>query len=444
MFARQIQVCHLGKFYPPAAGGIESHVQTLARAQARAGAGVRVVCVNHRNRDGRDVTWSRYGITPTVEHVDPAGGDDDRAEVRVTRLGRSASVARFDVIPRLPGLLLDLQYSPVDVVHLHTPNPTMLLTLAALRLNKPIVVTHHSDVISQRWLVHVMRPLERIVYGRAAAVICTSDAYADGSEVLKRHAEKVVTLPMGAELGRFTDPSAATLREAAKWQQRFAGGPMWLFVGRCVYYKGLHTAIAALRQVPGRLLVIGDGPLKSKLRRLAEELGVADRVVFSGWATDDELAGAYLAATALWFPSNARSEAFGLVQVEAMASGCPVINTRIAGSGVSWVCPNDGGGLTVAPEDSIALAAAARRLLDEPGLRDRLAAAGRARAAGEFTADLMAARTLALYRQALQEAASAGRSQDAVVPPVPRLKRWVRRVSRFDGKNDGSQAPVSA
>jgi glycosyltransferase involved in cell wall biosynthesis len=95
--------------------------------------------------------------------------------------------------------------------------------------------------------------------------------------------------------------------------------------------------LQALVNVPGRLMVVGEGPLRRELGELADRLGVADRVVWQGWLSDAELIGAYHAATALWFPSNARSEAFGLVQIEAMACGCPVINANIAGSGVAWV-----------------------------------------------------------------------------------------------------------
>lgn len=430
MFSRPVNVCHLGKYYPPATGGIESHVQTLARAQSAAGANVRVVCINHLNREGVDITWSRYGATRTVHDCD--------GDVRVTRLGRSASVARFDVIPSLPKALYDLQYSPVDIIHLHTPNPTMLLTLAALRINKPIVVTHHSDVISQRWLVHVMRPLERIVYGRASAVICGSEAYANASAVLQRFDEKVVVLPLGCDLQPYLTPSPGALAFERDLGRRYGDQPLWLSVGRCVYYKGLHTAIAALARAPGRLMIVGQGPLQSRLQTDARRLGVADRVIWWGWATDDELAGAYRAATALWFPSNARSEAFGLVQVEAMASGCPVINTNIAGSGVSWVSRDGESGLTVEVEDPTALAAAATRLAGDPALRRRLAAGARERATGEFAQGQMAARSLQLYSRLLKAAQTGGRVVDAVAAPRPRLESWIKQSSdaRYDALED--------
>lgn len=418
-FSRQINVCHLGKYYPPAPGGIESHVQTLARAQAAAGAQVRVVCVNHIGRDGNDITWARYGSTRTVEDTD--------GEVRVTRLGRSACVARFDVIPSLPKVLLDLQYSPVDIVHLHTPNPTMLLTLAALRINKPIVVTHHSDIISQRWLVHVQKPLKKLVYGRAAAIFASSEAYVDSSAVLQRYADKVAVIPLGIDLAPFQHPAPTALSAEADIRRRFGDAPLWLSVGRCVYYKGLHTAIAALKHVPGRLLIMGEGPLRKSLERDARKAGVTDRVIWWGRSSEAELVGAYRAATALWFPSNARSEAFGLVQIEAMASGLPVINTHIPGSGASWVSRDGESGLTVAAEDPSALAMAAKRLIDSPELREKLAAGAKARAATEFGAELMAQRTLTAYAQLLRVAQTSGRLIDAVEPAPAKLQQWVKR-----------------
>jgi rhamnosyl/mannosyltransferase len=165
-----------------------------------------------------------------------------------------------------------------------------------------------------------------------------------------------------------------------------------------VYYKGFSTAIRALAQVEGRLILVGDGPDLPGLRELAQRMGVTDRVAFLGGLSYLELIPYYLAADAFWFPSNARSEAFGLVQVEAMACGCPVINTAIPHSGVPWVSRHDETGLTVPVNDPAAFAAAARRIMTEPGLRERLTAAARRRAAAEFDHQVMAERSLAIYR----------------------------------------------
>src|SRR5436190_18513524 len=269
---RPLKICHLGKYYPPAPGGIETHVRALARAQAELGSIVRVVCINHANRAGHDVTWSRYGATRTIEDRD--------GNVRVTRLGRSACVARLDVIPGLPALLYDLHGSDIDMLHLHTPNPTMMLAMASLRLSIPLVITHHSDVIKQRRLLRcAYRPFEKLVYGRATTIFASTESYADGSAILRGHDDKVEPLPMGLDLRPYVAPSSGALAHAAKLK-RDLGEHLWLCVGRCVYYKGLHTAIAALRSVPGRLIIVGNGPLEKELRALAVRLGVADRVIW--------------------------------------------------------------------------------------------------------------------------------------------------------------------
>jgi rhamnosyl/mannosyltransferase len=365
-------------------------VRTLARAQAELGAKVSVVCVNHLDRRGRDVTWEPLAQTDTVEEWD--------GPVRVTRLGKWGTLARLDVCPGLPGALRGLR-DEADVLHLHAPNPTMTLALAAVRPRAALVVTHHSDVIRQRLLGRVFRPFERLVYGRAAGILCSSPLYAEGSALLRGYPEKLGVLTFGIDLRPFLEPSAAA-REHAGRLRREHGEPLWLSVGRLVYYKGLHNAVRALAEVPGRLLVIGEGPAKAGLQRLAAAAGVADRIVWRGHVSADELVGAYHAATALWFPSNARSEGFGLVQVEAMASGCPVINAAIPASGVAWVSRHAETGLTVAVDDAPALAAAARRLVDEPGLRERLAEGGRRRAVSGFDDRLMGLRSLHMYRQA--------------------------------------------
>ncbi|XXF81517.1 glycosyltransferase [Myxococcaceae bacterium GXIMD 01537] len=399
--ARPPRICHLGKFYPPASGGIETHVQTLARAQAALGASVEVLCINHAASEAGAGTHEFLGRTRTAVEQD--------GPVRVTRVGRVASVARLDVAPDLVLQLQRVLARGVDVLHLHGPNPTMALAVAALPRLPALVVTHHSDVIRQRLLGLAFAPVERLLYTRASLVLSDSEPYIGGSPLLRRFRRKVEVLPLGLDLEPFLQP-AAPARE--RWRE--LGAPLWLMVGRLVYYKGLFTALEALREVPGKLLVVGVGPLRDEALARARALGVEDRVVWAGYLPPDELAGAFRAATALWFPSNARSESFGLSQVEAMASGCPVLNTAIPDSGVSWVSRHEESGLTVPVGDAPALAAAARRLLEEPGLRERLSRGAVARARSEFGHMLMAERSLALYERVLGARAGGRAREDSL------------------------------
>lgn len=387
-----LRVLHLGKFYPPASGGMEGHLRTLVLGQAALGARVEVICANH-SADGTGTSHEFRGRSPTREDWD--------GPVRVVRLGRRASVARMDVLTDLPGALWRALGRGVDVVHLHTPNPTMVLALDAVPRLPPVFITHHSDVIRQRVAGALFRPFEALLYARACRVLATSDAYVSGSALLRAFRSKVRALPLGIDVSPFLHPSASALKEEARWREATMGEPLWLMVGRLVYYKGLFTALDSLTRVPGRLVVVGEGPVEAEARRRAKALGVEARVTWAGYLSPDALAGAYRAATALWFPSNARSEAYGLSQVEAMASGLPVLNTAIPHSGVPWVSRHEETGLTVPVGDAVALARAARRLLEEPGLAEQLGRGGRERALGALRHDVMAARSLALYAEAL-------------------------------------------
>lgn len=378
-----IRVCHVGKYYPPAAGGIETHIQTLGHAQSRLGADVSVFCFQHE-----------FGIRPlTRSEVETRAG----SRVRIRRIARWASLFRFDVSPGLVGSL-QRAIDDADVVHVHTPNPAVILAMALSRTRRVLVVGHQSDIVRQKALNRLMRPFEDAVYGRAARILANSPLYPAGSEILTRFRDRVTVLPLGIDLEQFLTPSAAVRNHAERYRASY-GSPLWVLVGRLVYYKGIPVALRALQQVPGRLMIVGAGPLECELRKLAASLSVDSRVIWAGKVSGEELAGAYHAATAFWFPSNARSEAFGLVQVEAMASGCPVINTMIPHSGVSWVSPHDVSGLTVPPDDAGAFAGAVRRILQEPGLRERLSRGARDRARAEFDDRLMAERSLRIYRE---------------------------------------------
>jgi rhamnosyl/mannosyltransferase len=309
----------------------------------------------------------------------------------------------------------------------------MFLGLAVVRPRVPLVITHHGDVVRQKALKKVLQPFEHLLYRRAARVICSSPTFPAGSELLQQYAPKVVVLPFGLDLAPYLRPAPAALEHARRLRAEH-GGPLWLAVGRLIYYKGLHVAIRALAGAPGKLMVIGDGPLKAELMQLAAATGVADRVVWKSWVSSEELVGAYQAATALWFPSNSRGEAFGLVQVEAMASGCPVLNANVPGSGVPWVSRHEESGFTVPVDDPKAFADAATRLAREPGLRDRLAAGARDRARRDFGLTTMAQRSFDIYQAALAGAVSdprCGRGR------FPREHPGVVQNAGFSGNTSG-------
>jgi rhamnosyl/mannosyltransferase len=174
-------------------------------------------------------------------------------------------------------------------------------------------------------------------------------------------------------------------------------------VGRLVYYKGVEVLVRAMARVNADLVLIGRGPLRTDLEALASSLGIGDRVRFVEPVDDDDLAAWYRAADVFCLPSVARSEAFGLVQLEAHASGTPVVSTQLT-TGVPFVNEDGVSGLTVPPHDVEALAGALDALVRDDSLRRRLGAQAAERARREFSIGTMVERTLGVYADARGDA----------------------------------------
>jgi glycosyltransferase involved in cell wall biosynthesis len=382
-----MRIVHLAKYYAPLYGGMETHVETLAKSQTKMGLKVSIVCVNIFDENSK---LSQY-TTSQITFED---------SVEVIKVRRFFSVLKLDVCPSLFFYIRYFSKLKDTIFHVHTPNPTMLIALLLAGKINNLVVTHHSDAIKQQLLKYLFRPIEHFIYAQAAIVLTTSAAYQEGSRFLQLYKHKLGVLPLGIDLSAFEKPNPRMLDRSQQLKAEY-GNILWLAVGRLVYYKALHIAIAALQHVPGKLLIVGTGKLIAKLQKTAWQLGVADRVIWWGRASEEDLMAAYHAATALWFPSNVRSEAYGMVQIEAMASGCPVINCDIPGSGVSWVCRHEREGLTVQRNDPQAFAAAARRLVTESGLRERLSQGAKDRSQA-FYDTVMAQRSVEIYQQAFQ------------------------------------------
>jgi rhamnosyl/mannosyltransferase len=364
-----MKILHVYKDYFPVVGGIENHVKHLAEAQVARGHQVTVLVTS---RDAHT-------------HIEGMNGVRVIFAARLATISSAPlSVALFDWVRR---------ESP-DIVHLHFPYPLGEIANYFCGRARRVVLTYHSDIVRQKFLRVLYRPLMRRVLNRVDRIIATSPNYIASSEILSRYKNKCVVVPLGIDPAPF---------EHAVQNSTPHSVPHLLFVGHLRYYKGVHYLIEAMPQIPHvRLTVVGTGPMESAWRSLAHQRGVSERVNFVGEVADADLPAYYAAADIFVLPASERSEAFGLVQLEAMAAGKPVISTEL-GTGTSFVNVNEETGLVVPPRDAHALANAIHRLLNDANLRMRLGNAGRVRVQKEFTRDQMVERVMAVYAQVLDE-----------------------------------------
>ncbi len=276
-----------------------------------------------------------------------------------------------------------------DVVHLHFPYPVGETAQWLLRRGKATVLSYHSDVVRQASILRVYRPIMERVLRPVDAIIIGSPPMRKSS-YLAPYQSKLHLIPYGIPLDRF---GLSRSGPAQPGERPFT----LLFVGRLRYYKGLDTLIRALPQIPARLRVVGIGPMEAEWKALAQETGAADRIEWLGEAPDDALPALYHAADLFVLPASHPSEAFGLVQVEAMAAGLPVVCTEL-GTGTTYVNLDGVTGLVVPPRDPDALAAAINTLIADPDRRAEMGRAARDRVEQEFALDVMVDRVLGALR----------------------------------------------
>lgn len=374
MTARPIRVLHVGKYYPPVPGGMERVLQLLCETE-RPTVDSRVLVANL----GRETVREEVAGVPVT---------------RIPSLGRIGSVG---VCPTLPLWLRRLE---TDVTVVHEPNPMALVSLVLAGRSGPLLVWFHSEVVRPRWKYRLLyRPFLRAVLRRAARIIVSSPALARHAVELRDFQEKCVVVPFGVDTARLVATDAIR-RRAAELRTDY-GTPVVLFVGRFVPYKGLDVLLRALVGVEATTVLVGDGPLREALRAQARRLGLT-RVRFAGKVSDEELTAHYHAADLFVLPSVTRAEAFGVVQLEAMACGLPVVCTDLP-SGVPWVNQHEKTGLVVPPGDADRLREALETLLTDRPRREALGRYARERVEREFTLDRMATLTSRVYRDVAGE-----------------------------------------
>lgn len=355
---------------PDSMGGIEQVIDQIARGTVGLGVTSEVLSLSD-NPGGQALDLNGYRVHRA------------RRDFEIASTG--FSVSAFALFGRLA--------KQVDLVHYHFPWPFMDLVHFWARPRKPALVTYHSDIIRQKRLLKLYRPLERRFLADVQHIVATSPNYLASSDVLDRYREKVSVIPIGLEKAAYPQASDERMRF---WRER-VGPKFFLFVGVIRYYKGLHILLEAASGTDFPIVVVGAGPIESELRAQAARLGLA-HVHFLGYLPDEDKVALLQLSHAIVFPSHLRSEAFGISLLEGAMYGKPMISSEI-GTGTTFINVDRDTGLVVPPDDPPALREAMRQLWRDEQEAARMGQRAEQRYWQLFTAQRMAERYVALYRE---------------------------------------------
>lgn len=373
MSSRKVRVLQANKLYYPVKGGIEKVVQEISEG-----------LIGDAEIENHVLVCQQKGkgICEQVNHV------------AVTRCRSLGVVSSLPISPEFIWRFRQMSKKQ-DIVHIHVPFPLGDLACLLSGFKGKVVVWWHSDIVRQKKLLKVYKPLMKWLLKRADAIVVATEGNIAGSQYLKPFASKCRVIPFGVnrELMQEADLCLSQKKEKRESIVKF------LFTGRLVYYKGcdvLLKAFAGLKGKEAQLIMIGDGDLRKELEEMAKELGIREQVKFMGEVSQKVLVDNFADCDVFVLPSVAPSEAFGIVQIEAMAFGKPVINTNLK-SGVPYVSRDGETGLTVEAGNAGQLTEAMERLLENRELREKYGKAAAERVRLCYNMDYMIGEIKKLY-----------------------------------------------
>jgi len=348
-----MRIAEVSRYYPPHVGGIEDHVQQCSIGLS----------------DEHDIhVLASNTSRKTIKEYEEG--------VHVLRLQRLGEVASQPIMPALPYYLWRLE---PDLVHLHTPNPVGVWAYLVATPRTPVVVTHHGDIARYPCAKHLVLPFYKYILQRAEAVLLFTRRYGRTSTELKYVQNKIKVIPHGVKENHFKETTRVEEEANHLREEIAAGAPTVTFIGRMVGWKGVDVLLRALAKVPKvHAFLGGDGPTLEEHKRTASQLGIANRVHFFGHLDDQDKVPVFYAGDIFVLPSTARSESFGIVQVEAQLCRKPIIVSEVGGA--PEVTKNGETGIVVPPGKVDEMSKAIERLIQDKFLRDKLGEAGYYRA----------------------------------------------------------------
>lgn len=378
---RKLRVLQLGKQYYPHIGGIENTMQQIAE-----------------------------GIQGKVDSYVLASQEKGPAHQEIINQVPVYYAKSWGIVSSMP-LSWDLicylcrNKRKYDIIQLHMPFPLGDLALFLSGYKGKLVLFWHSDIVRQKKAMLLYWPLMKWTLHRADAIAIATQGNIDGSPYVKPFENKCVKVPFGLRK-EWEEKSDLYWENRHLTEQRDKAKLKLLFIGRLVYYKGCDVLIKAMEELKREsevlqdieLWFVGTGVLESALKERVRNAGLEKNVFFAGKVTDEILQEKVQESDVLVFPSVANSEAFGLVQLEAMAFGKPVINTALP-TGVPWVSLDGETGITVPPGEVKALSDAILWMKENPDEREEMGKKARERVKTEFTQKKMMEKLLRLYKE---------------------------------------------
>jgi glycosyltransferase involved in cell wall biosynthesis len=372
-----MRVLHFYKtYYPDSVGGVEQVIRQMCVGTARLGVVNEVLTLTRRKGQGAFM-FEGHLVRPLPLDIEIASN--------------GMSLAAFGELARCA--------ARCDVVHYHFPWPYADLAHFVARTGKPCLVTYHSDVVRQRLLLRLYRPLMRRFLRSVDAIVATSPNYLASSAVLARYPGKTRVIAYGLDKSIYPEPQ----RERLDYWRARIGARFFLFIGVLRYYKGLHILLDAVAGADYPVVIVGAGPIEASLRAHAARLGLR-HVLFLGALGEDDKVALLALCHALVFPSHLRSEAFGISLLEGAMFGKPMISSEI-GTGTSYINIDGDTGIVVPPSDPRALRVAMQCLWNDPVLARSMGRRAEQRYWHLFSASQMARSYTALYHELAPAAA---------------------------------------
>lgn len=370
-----MRILQLGKFYP-IQGGVEKTMYDLLTGLAERGISCDMLCAHN---GGGSLEFS-------VTYKNRVICSKTLLQVFSTMLSPQMAVVLRRIAPNY------------DIIHIHHPDPMAAFALWASDYKGRVVLHWHSDIVKQKKLLFLYSPLQRWLLRRADMIVGTSPIYIAMSPLLSSFQSKCTYIPCCASSVHPDNASVAVLR------QRYSGKKIVFSLGRLVHYKGYRYLIDAAKYLSDDYIVLigGTGTLYEELKMQIERESLTDKVQMLGRVPDAELPAYYGACDVFCLSSIMKTEAFAIVQIEAMSCGKPVVSCNIPGSGVPWVNADGVSGLIVEPKDSRALADAIHRITTDSSLYEHLSLGAKQRYQQLFTKEKVINRCLELYLQLLK------------------------------------------